>query len=55
MSQALFLPDIFWAVLWTVLSVALLAAALLRLVRGSLTSLPGLPKSGFRSLISHER
>jgi hypothetical protein len=33
MSQALFLPSIFWAVLWTVLSVALLSSAVFILLK----------------------
>lgn len=41
MSNALFLPPIFWAVLWTVLSVLLLAGALVKIVRRDLPSLRG--------------
>jgi hypothetical protein len=39
MSHALFLPPIFWAVLWTVISVLLLAAALVKIVRRDLPAL----------------
>jgi hypothetical protein len=39
MSRALFLPPMFWAVLWTILSVLLLAGALAVVVRRDLSTL----------------
>lgn len=39
MSNALFLPPIFWSLLWTVLAVVLLVAALVKVVRRDLPSL----------------
>lgn len=41
MSRALFLPPIVWSVAWTIISVLLLAGALLLLVRRDLSRLRG--------------
>jgi hypothetical protein len=39
MSQALFFPPMVWAVLWTIISILLLSAALVTLVRRDVSRL----------------